>query len=80
LKQNELEFFALLDEECIMPRGSDKSFTAKVHTTHTANPCLEAPKITKDTKGKRLNKDEGYLVNHFAGQVTYNSANYLDKK
>jgi myosin heavy subunit len=71
--------FALLDEECIVPKGSDKGFTAKVHTTHSANACLEIPKITKDTKGKKLNKDEGYLINHFAGQVTYNTFGFLDK-
>jgi myosin heavy subunit len=65
--------FSILDEECIMPRATDKSFTAKVHTTHTANNCLEIPKITKDVKGKKLSKDEGFVVNHFAGQVTYNT-------
>eukprot|EP01119_Soliformovum_irregulare_P017877 TRINITY_DN5376_c0_g1_i4.p1 TRINITY_DN5376_c0_g1~~TRINITY_DN5376_c0_g1_i4.p1 ORF type:complete len:1818 (+),score=627.39 TRINITY_DN5376_c0_g1_i4:113-5566(+) len=68
--------FALLDEECIMPKGTDKSFTSKVHTNHTSNNNLAVPVA----KGKmRLTKDEGFVIKHFAGEVTYTSKNFLDK-
>lgn len=40
---------------------------------------LEIPKYSKKSKGKRLNKDEGFVVKHFAGSVIYTSQNFLDK-
>eukprot|EP01114_Cavostelium_apophysatum_P003447 TRINITY_DN1333_c0_g1_i2.p1 TRINITY_DN1333_c0_g1~~TRINITY_DN1333_c0_g1_i2.p1 ORF type:complete len:1215 (-),score=439.37 TRINITY_DN1333_c0_g1_i2:120-3764(-) len=72
---------ALLDEECIVPKGTDKSFCAKVHTIHSGNPNLSIPhSTTKGTKNKtRLLKDEGFVVRHFAGAVCYTTKNFLDK-
>lgn len=69
---------ALLDEECIIPKGSDHSFCAKVHTTHASNAYLEAPKPSSQSK-KKLNKDEGFIVKHFAGEVCYTVSGFLDK-
>eukprot|EP00039_Didymoeca_costata_P004049 m.71095 g.71095 ORF g.71095 m.71095 type:complete len:1393 (+) comp12208_c0_seq1:11-4189(+) len=70
--------FALLDEACLMPRGNDKSFSIKLHTTHSAHNALMKPKYTKGNK-KRLKDDEAFVIGHFAGAVTYETTGFLDK-
>eukprot|EP01114_Cavostelium_apophysatum_P006700 TRINITY_DN1812_c0_g1_i1.p1 TRINITY_DN1812_c0_g1~~TRINITY_DN1812_c0_g1_i1.p1 ORF type:complete len:1611 (+),score=575.78 TRINITY_DN1812_c0_g1_i1:62-4894(+) len=72
--------FAILDEESIMPKATDKSFCAKVHTKHATSSHLSIPSISKKTKqSRRLHKDEGFVLSHFAGQVCYNTKGFLDK-
>jgi len=68
--------FAVLDEECIVPKGTDKSFCSKVHTMHAGSPRLSIPLISKKSKTK-LHKDEGFIVSHFAGQVCYNTKGFF---
>lgn len=68
---------ALLDEECLMPKATDRSFAIKVHTTHLNNSFLAKPKFSRGKK--RLNEDEAFVVRHFAGEVVYETANFLDK-
>ena len=70
--------FALLDEACLMPRGDDTSFTIKVHTTHSANDYLSKPKHSRSAK-KRLLDQECFVINHFAGDVCYETARFLAK-
>ncbi|KJE91980.1 MYO6 protein, variant [Capsaspora owczarzaki ATCC 30864] len=68
---------ALLDEECLMPKATDKSFAIKVHTTHLNNAFLAKPKFSRGKK--RLSEDEAFVIRHFAGEVVYETANFLDK-
>lgn len=44
-----------------MPRGNDKSFSIKLHTTHSAHNALMKPKYTKGNK-KRLKDDEAFVI------------------
>lgn len=54
--------FSLLDEgnegvqitntECVVPRGSDKTFCTKLMTNHMNNSRLSAPSISKKQKSK----------------------------
>lgn len=39
---------------------------------------MEIPKYGKKSKGKRLNKDEGFVVRHFAGPVIYTTQGLFD--
>ena len=71
--------FAILDEQCVVPKANDASFTSSVHMTHSGNNSIELPKYNKEFKGKRLNKEEAFIINHFAGQVLYNTSGFLDK-
>ena len=68
---------SLLDEECLMPQSSDKTFAVKLHTMHAGNPALEKPKPGK-TK-KRVNENDAFVVKHFAGDVLYEVKNFLAK-
>ena len=42
---------SILDEECKMPKATDKTFAQKLHSTHTRHPRFEAPKLSKKAKG-----------------------------
>ena len=46
VEQKRTGILALLDEECIIPKGTDKTFCAKVHTANDKNPNLDIPKYT----------------------------------
>lgn len=70
--------FALLDEACLMPRSSDQTFTTTVHSKHFGSKFLAAPVNRRGVK-KRLLEDEAFVVLHFAGEVTYETARFLDK-
>ena len=60
---------ALLDEECVLPTGSDKSFLEKLELTHN--------KRNQDyIKPKRIGS---FGIRHFAGEVTYDTNGFLDK-
>jgi myosin protein heavy chain len=62
---------ALLDEECVVPNGSDKSFTQKLRQTHGG----KHPKFNFD----RLGGDLSFNIEHYAGSVTYDTSEWLDK-
>lgn len=62
--------FAMLDEECIVPQGSDKSFASKLSKQHTGKHSRFAQVKTKPS---------WFIVNHFAGPVSYCSDNFLEK-
>lgn len=68
-KPKEIGIFSLLDEECRMPKGSDKSFCEKVRKHLAAHPRLSLDKLKADT----------FTVVHFAGKVQYSSLGFVDK-
>lgn len=61
--------FAMLDEECIVPGGSDKGFCNKMKDKHKYNKRFEEIK----------KKPEWFIVIHFAGPVSYCVDGFLDK-
>ncbi|KCV69582.1 hypothetical protein H696_04004 [Fonticula alba] len=68
---------SLLDEECLMPKSTDASLAIKLHTTHTNNEYISKPKIGQGRK--RITDREGFVIRHFAGEVTYEVAGFLAK-
>eukprot|EP00759_Apiculatamorpha_spiralis_P045936 PhF_6_TR42663/c0_g1_i2/m.64274 len=61
---------ALLDEECaIGDRGSDLGFLDKIAATHEKNPFFEKKKLAKTS----------FIVKHYAGNVSYEVAGWLEK-
>jgi myosin heavy subunit len=66
--------FALLDEEVVVPRGSDAKFVARLHTTFDETP---ATKSSYFVRNKRKPNDFG--VAHFAGEVMYTVDGFLEK-
>lgn len=61
---------ACLDEDCVMPKATDKSFTAKVQGF-----CQGQAKFEVD----RLKADRGFILSHYAGKVEYNTTGWLEK-
>eukprot|EP01097_Dermamoeba_algensis_P001703 TRINITY_DN1640_c0_g3_i4.p1 TRINITY_DN1640_c0_g3~~TRINITY_DN1640_c0_g3_i4.p1 ORF type:complete len:2134 (-),score=641.62 TRINITY_DN1640_c0_g3_i4:179-6580(-) len=60
---------ALLDEECRFPKASDKTFLEKITANHSSNADFEKSKRSQTT----------FIVRHYAGEVSYEIANFLDK-
>lgn len=76
-----------LDEECIMPKASDATFTEKLHQLHdkknrqsVTSPILDdgtpASPVSKYTKSRFA---MGFTVSHYAGKVEYRTDGWLDK-
>ena len=58
-----------LNEECIVPKGSDASFLDKLLESHKGSQLLK----------KSLKVQEGFVVTHFVGEVTYVATGFLLK-
>lgn len=69
LIESRLGILDLLDEECKMPKGTDKSWLEK---------CYDKCKQSKHFKKPRLS-NTSFLVSHFADSVAYECAGFLDK-
>ena len=69
--------FALLDEQCRLPKCTSKTFTEKLFQTqkeaHARGVLASVP------RGKGLMPYEGFVVHHYAGQVMYHSEGFLQK-
>eukprot|EP00913_Durusdinium_trenchii_P025826 g24238.t1 len=61
--------FAILDEECVVPQGSDQGFCNKLIKQHKGHRRFDEIK-TKPT---------WFVIKHFAGPVSYCSDGFLDK-
>jgi len=60
----------MVDEELIVPKGSDLTYINKLHTQHGGD---------KDYKEEKRKQLELFTVLHYAGQVTYDSRGFLEK-
>jgi len=66
-----VSLLSLLDEECLMPRGSDQSLLRKLHTNHRdRNVHYVYPRFGNDTC---------FGVHHYAGIVNYSVQGFLQK-
>eukprot|EP00035_Acanthoeca_spectabilis_P040063 m.67090 g.67090 ORF g.67090 m.67090 type:complete len:1274 (+) comp9847_c0_seq3:175-3996(+) len=70
--------FALLDEACLMPRSDSATFALRVHTSHSGSEYVTKPKYVRKST-KRLVDAEAFVIKHFAGQVCYEVAEFLNK-
>ncbi|KAL4109668.1 hypothetical protein PRIC1_001364 [Phytophthora ramorum] len=60
-----------LDEECIVPQGSDQNFARKLYRQHELNPHFSA---TKTEIANHL-----FVVHHYAGAVSYDTFGFCEK-
>ena len=66
---------AILEEECIVPKATDKTFLEKLMGKHLGkNPKMGKPKPAK--KGK---PEAHFELSHYAGVVGYNVTGWLFK-
>ncbi|CRH01782.1 myosin C, putative [Plasmodium relictum] len=69
LESKPFGIFSMLDEECHIPSGKDKTFCSKITTKHTNNKRFKVVKTDSSS----------FIIIHFAGEVMYNSAGFLEK-
>ncbi|KAF8514982.1 nonmuscle myosin heavy chain b [Gautieria morchelliformis] len=70
-----------LDEECIMPKATDLTFTNKLHALWTGDvPDTETPHPGRAKYSRaRFDQGEGFIVQHYAGKVEYRTDGWLEK-
>ncbi|KAK5867242.1 hypothetical protein PBY51_011753 [Eleginops maclovinus] len=59
----------LLDEECLFPQGTDRSWLQKLFKYLDANPLFEKPRLS----------NEAFVIQHFADKVEYQCGGFLEK-
>lgn len=66
---NPIGIFSCLDEDSVMPRATDKSFTEKLHSLWDR----------KTPKYKRSLLSQGFMLTHYAAEVEYSTEGWLEK-
>ncbi|KAI1003553.1 Myosin type-2 heavy chain 1 [Podosphaera aphanis] len=66
---NPIGIFSCLDEDCVMPKATDKSFTEKLHSLWNR----KTPKYRPSRLG------QGFLLTHYAAEVEYTTDGWLRK-
>ena len=62
---------ALLDEECWMPKATDKTFVEKLYKEQGNHEKFEKPKLLKG--------QADFIITHYAGKVEYKADAWLTK-
>lgn len=70
-KSNPIGVLALLDEDCVMPKATDRSFTEKLHSIWGKGKSdkYDVPRYAPS----------GFHLVHYAGKVEYHTEGWLDK-
>ncbi|KAJ5833403.1 hypothetical protein N7474_001714 [Penicillium riverlandense] len=66
---NPIGIFSCLDEDSVMPKATDKSFTEKLHSLWDRK--------SRKYRASRLN--QGFVLTHYAAEVEYNTQDWLEK-
>ncbi|KAK4502141.1 hypothetical protein PRZ48_005564 [Zasmidium cellare] len=66
---NPIGIFSCLDEDSVMPKATDKSFTEKLHSLWDR----------KTPKYKRSLLKQGFMLTHYAAEVEYSTEGWLEK-
>ncbi|CAJ1968786.1 unnamed protein product [Cylindrotheca closterium] len=70
LVEGKMGLLAFLNEECMRPKGSDKTFVYKAQASNMSNPCFFRDKHAPDCE---------FGIRHYAGEVVYDAANFVVK-
>ena len=66
---NPIGIFSCLDEDSVMPKATDKSFTEKMHSLwERKTPKYKASRLT-----------QGFILTHYAAEVEYSTTGWLEK-
>ncbi len=66
---NPIGIFSCLDEDSVMPKATDKSFTEKMHSLWER----------KSSKYRPSRLAQGFILTHYAAEVEYSTAGWLEK-
>ena len=69
IEKKTVGILAKLDEELVVPNGSDQKFCDKCHSAFSNHPFYK----------KSLKAPNDFIVRHFAGEVVYRSDNFMEK-
>jgi myosin heavy subunit len=67
-KVNPMGILSCLDEECLMPKATDKTFTHKLITS-----------LEKSDKFETMRFTQGFILHHYASKVEYSTDGWLDR-
>jgi len=67
--------FAMLEEECIVPKATDQTYLQKLHKQHAGNNTS----YTKPTPKQSKAGGGDFILHHYAGSVGYSVAGWLEK-
>lgn len=70
---------SLLDEECIMPKATDLTFTHKLHTLWSGEVPAGEEEHAGRLKYEPARFEQGFIVHHYAGRVEYRTDGWLEK-
>lgn len=66
---NPIGIFSCLDEDCVMPKATDKTFTEKLHSLWHK----------KSDKYRPSRLGQGFVLTHYAADVEYSTDGWLEK-
>ncbi|KEY68819.1 hypothetical protein S7711_00687 [Stachybotrys chartarum IBT 7711] len=66
---NPIGIFSCLDEDCVMPKATDKSFTEKLNSLWDR----------KSAKYRPSRLGQGFILTHYAAEVEYSTEGWLEK-
>ncbi|KAF3939701.1 Myosin-11 [Dactylella cylindrospora] len=66
---NPIGIFSCLDEDCVMPKATDKTFTEKLHALWDK----------KSNKYRSSLLSQGFVLTHYAAEVEYSTVGWLEK-
>jgi myosin heavy chain 9/10/11/14 len=66
---NPIGIFSCLDEDCVMPKATDVTFTEKLHQLWDR----------KTPKYRRSLRSNGFVLTHYAAEVEYSTNGWLEK-
>ena len=74
LIEKPLGIMAILEEECMFPKATDKTFIEKLYQHHLGkSPNFNKPKVSKG------GSDVHFEIHHYAGTVGYNTVGWLER-
>ena len=63
--------FSMLDEECVVPNGSDEKLCDKMHSTLASHKSFAQEKVRKSSSS--------FALHHYAGTVQYETTGFVEK-
>jgi len=70
LMEGRVGIISVLNEECVRPNGSDTGFVSKIKSVNSEAAHLISEKLHKPTE---------FAIQHYAGRVTYDATNFVQK-
>jgi myosin-5 len=68
LIESKTGLLAMLNEECVRPKGSDQAFVSKAIAGNKKSPCLFVDKMNRT----------GFGIHHYAGKVMYDAVGFVE--